>query len=60
MRRKELNRPDEHQRPIFTHGEIDVERPDHSTADLQVHNRQAKKRLAELVRIVVETINSRP
>lgn len=59
LRGKEPNRPDEHQRPVFAHGEIDVERSDHGTANLHAQDRQAIKRLAELVRIVAEAVNDR-
>jgi hypothetical protein len=37
-RSEKLNRPDEHQRPIFTHGEIDVEGSDRGTAELHMQD----------------------
>ena len=54
-----MDRPDEHQRPIFANGEIEVERSDRDAANLHAQDRQAIKRFADLVRIVLEAIDRR-
>jgi hypothetical protein len=58
-RRQEPDGLDEDERSIFAHGEIDAERTDRGAANLHAQDRQAIKRLAEFIRILLEAIDNR-
>jgi hypothetical protein len=51
--RQQLDGFDEHERPVFAHGEIHVDRTDNGTTDLHPQNLQSIQRLTERIRAAI-------